>query len=472
LDPAIVAAVHQWLVGQQTQAAKDEGYGDAEAAKQGQTQADTMLARGGLTIKTSIQPDAQAALVSAVNHSGLRSSLSKGVVILDRTGGVAAMYSGHNGHADTNNNALYASQQVGSTMKPVVLAAAVANGVSVQSVFPAPPYVVANGSKVWNDDHLAAPGCQLTLTDAMAVSSNTVYMQLIMGQKADCSNPAKLTRISGDYPVTPSRVADLAYKMGIRDSLVPGKTGQADLPEVSSLALGVGTASPLQMASVYSTLANRGEHHAPYLVVTIISSDGTTIFAHEDKSDRVIERDKADIVNQVQTGVFTHGTASGVDIGSVELAGKTGTTDTNGWGVAYNSPDSSQQFVCSAWAGYPDNRKTPGLWGAGVMRICGGFFARILHDRVHFPSADMSAGQIVGPDTGGTQTTPAAPVTTQVIATQPAPVQSIPTQRHKRTSTPSAEPSTVPTRSVPPVEPTGVATGAVTVPGNPPPPDN
>jgi membrane peptidoglycan carboxypeptidase len=472
LDPAIVAAVHQWLVGQQTQAAKDEGYGDVEAAKQGQTQADTMLARGGLAIKTSIQADLQSALASAVRHSGLRSSLSKGVVILDpRTGGVAAMYSGHNGHADTNNNALYASQQVGSTMKPVVLAAAVANGVSVQSVFPAPPYVVANGSKVWNDDHRAAPGCQLTLADAMAVSSNTVYTQLIMGQKADCNNPANLTEISGDYPVTPTTVADLARKMGIEDSLVPGKTNPANLPEVPSLTLGVNSSSPLDMASVYATLANRGEHHDPYLVNTITASDGTVTFAHEDKSDRVIERDKADIVNQVLTGVFTHGTASGVDTGSVELAGKTGTTDTNGWGVAYNSPDSRQQFVCSAWAGYPDNRKTPGLWGAGAMRICGGFFARILHDRVHFPSADMNAGQVVGLSSGEvqTQTTPVAPVTTQVIATQPAPVQSIPTQRHKHTPTPSAEPSTVPTRSVPPAEPTGVATGTATVPGNPPP---
>lgn len=87
------------------------------------------------------------------------------------------------------------------------------------------------------------------------------------------------------------------------------------------------------------------------------------------------------------------------------LAGKTGTTPTDAWMLAYSPVDPSGHvpaFVCSAWAGYPNSAVTNGtnggLWGADVARICQYFFAGSLHDSptVNFAPADSNAGQRIG----------------------------------------------------------------------------
>src|SRR3546814_17907983 len=68
----------------------------------------------------------------------------------------------------------------------------------------------------------------LDLVDATRVSSNTAYAQLML-------------------EVGPQAAANLAQRLGV----------SADLPVVNSLVLGTGEVSPLDMATVFSTFANR-----------------------------------------------------------------------------------------------------------------------------------------------------------------------------------------------------------------------
>ena len=406
-DPQLVSYVQAWLVAWQEQLAQQNGL----SAQQGQNNANALLAQGGLHIQTTISHNLQTTLDQAVADRLPGNGLSSGIVILDPvTGAVRAMYSGTNSVQSSFNNALYGRRQVGSAMKPVVLADAVSHGISAKSVFAAPAYIQlpnADGSstKIWSDDHAAGPNCRYSLADALAVSNNPVYEELITGKMADCGDPAKLSDITPNYPVSPSSVAALAHKMGADDSLVPGATNPARIDAVPSLALGTSSLTPLKMAVIGATLDNGGLHVAPVLVQKVTSSDGTTLYQHQTQSNRVLDTNTATIVNQAMVGVFTHGTAAGARVPGHPLAGKTGTTDTDAWMLAYSPVDLSGKvpaYVCSAWAGYPKGQTTNGsnggLWGADVARVCQKFLQGALsgQPKVDFPPADMSSGQLVG----------------------------------------------------------------------------
>lgn len=270
-DPYLASYVKDWLAAWQTQVAEQDGLSDQAAVRRGQSAAEALLARGGLKIRTSINSNLQHLLTQAV-ATRLPGGLSTGVVILNpQTGAVEAIYSGTNQGEGSYNYALYAERQIGSTMKSFVLADAVNHGVSVQSVFAAPPYVVVNGSQIWNDDHTAAPNCRLSLADAVAESNNPVNVELITGQMGSCNSPNQLTPIGSD-PISPTSVVNLAHQMGADDSLVPGVTNPAQLDPVPSLALGTSSLTPLKVASMGAALDNGGIHTKPSLVQQPIGS--------------------------------------------------------------------------------------------------------------------------------------------------------------------------------------------------------
>ncbi len=406
-DPYLLDYVRDWLVAWQTQEAKDDNPSlkDDDAAKLGQSAADGLLARGGLEVHTSINPALQKLVAQAVaaDPKLAKTGLSSGVVIEDPTNGaVVAMYAGANYAKDNFNYALYANRQVGSTMKTVVLTDAVNRGVSVQSKFAAPAYVqLPDGTQVWNDNK-NVPCRVLTLADAIAQSNNPVFTEAITGQMASCSNPKGLAPIDG-YDVTPKSVADLAHKMGADDSLVPGVTNVAKLDAVPSLALGTSSLTPLKLASLGSTLANDGTHTKPHLIESVVQSDKTQVFENDVITNQVVSAQTANVVNQTLTGVFTKGTAIGAQVKGHPLAGKTGTTDTDAWMLAWSAHDGdTPSYVCSAWAGYSDNRVTSkaggDLWGADVAKICQSFFNGALsgQPRIDFPKADLTKGTLVG----------------------------------------------------------------------------
>jgi membrane peptidoglycan carboxypeptidase len=474
-DPYLLDYVKAWMTAWQTQLAKEEDskLTDDDAAKQGASAAEALLARGGLAIHTSIDGNLQNLVAQAVQARLPKTGLSAGVVILDpRNGAVVAMYGGNNHAKDEFNYALYAERPVGSTMKTVVLADAISQDISVQSVLPAPAYIEINGSKIYNDDKRAAPGCKLNLADAMAVSNNPVHVELISGKMASCDNPAALSDIP-DYPISPSSVAALAHKMGADDSLVPGKTNPAKLDEVPSLALGVSSLTPLKLASIGGTYASGGTHTKPHIIDKIDASDGTNVFENEIESKRVLQAKHANILNQVLTGVFTKGTAQGAQLeGGRQAAGKTGTDPKNAWGLMYTAVDPKNDdapaYVCSAWGGYPDNRDTGprggDVWGANIMKICQYFLNGALKGAplVKYPAADMDAGKMVGLQQEKPAEQPAQPPATTKEKPKPAPT----TTQEKTTTeppqttkneTPTVAPSTQGTASgtVDPSQPAG-----------------
>src|ERR687898_507854 len=75
------------------------------------------------------------------------------------------------------NDATNSIRQAGSTMKPFVLAQALSDGYSVNSVYPGPAELIVDGEDFTN--YGDTPYGQMTLRDATRLSVNTIYVQLM-----------------------------------------------------------------------------------------------------------------------------------------------------------------------------------------------------------------------------------------------------------------------------------------------------
>jgi len=479
-DPYIVAYIHDWMAAWQTENAKilDSSLTDpndpkaADKADQaGQAAAAGLLARGGLTIQTSLDANLQPMLVNA--HKASISPGPSGMIVLNsRDGGVAAVSGGFNYGADPNNYAMYSERPPGSTMKPFVLADAVKHGISPNSVFAAPEAFPGDGPPIQDHTRADAPKCKLTLVQALAKSNNVVYSEAISGKMASCQDRDHTTPIDG-YPVNPGEVAQLLQDVGANASLVPGRDSPAKMTAETRLGIGATDyLSPLKLAVMYATLANGGTYLKPHFVDKVTHGD-TSLFQFEPESHQVLDPQVAATVNQAMTHVFTEGTAVNDQVKDHPLAGKTGTTDTelaDSWMAASNavSPTASDEpaLTFAGWKG-----QSPTSQGSDVGKVARSFFSHALagHSRVDFPGADLNAGTHVGLDIPKappsaiktpvtTPSTPDVPTTTEVPVT---------TTTTTHTTTRVAPPVTT-TRSVPPPEGGGgTATGTVTPPTPP-----
>ncbi|MFV2121158.1 transglycosylase domain-containing protein, partial [Streptomyces sp. Act-28] len=230
------------------------------------------LTAGGYRITTTLRKDRMDAFGEAVREQVLdrldpdtnpadRYVRVGGASIEPATGKVTALYGGVDYTRQYVNNATRRDYQVGSTFKPFVLAAAVAHGATTQHGEPITPNTVYDGTnkrpvRGWtgkayapaNEDDTSYGGIPLhTATDR---SVNAVYAQLAVD-------------------VGPRNVRRTAIALGL-----PADT--PDLTASPSIALGPATASVLDMAEAYATLANHGRRGLYTLVEKVerIDRDG------------------------------------------------------------------------------------------------------------------------------------------------------------------------------------------------------
>ncbi|HLT17497.1 MAG TPA: PBP1A family penicillin-binding protein [Acidimicrobiales bacterium] len=288
-----------------------------------------LLFGGGLRIHTTLdlrlQAQAEAAVAEVLpDPNGPDASL---VAIEPATGHVKALVGGRDFFGDSPiaklNLATQGPRQAGSAFKPLVLAAALEQGIDPQRVMPAPACTTIrlDHGQVWRPcNYGGGGGGAVTIAEGTIRSYNTLYAHLMM-------------------EVGPEEAMAAAARYGIR----------SPLEAVPAAVLGSNVVTALDMASAYATFANRGVRVRPILVTRITRADGTILFQHRHTQERVLDAEVADTLTSILRGVIERGTGTRAQIGR-PAAGKTGTADDwiDAWFAGY-----TPQLATAVWVGFP-----------------------------------------------------------------------------------------------------------------------
>ena len=275
------------------------------------------------TLDRQFQYQVQAACEEAVraNHA------ERGTVIVmdPRSGDVYAMATcpsfDANAYPDTEpdlrrNTALIDAFEPGSVNKVITAAAAIEErAVSLDRTFSVPDHMRVSDFTI-SDSHAHATE-EMTIGDIIAESSNI--------------GTAKIAQQIG-----PRTMSAYMSRFGFGRTTGTGYPGETpgDVPPVAewsdahlaTIAYGQGlSVSPMQMASVYATIANHGVWVQPRLATGVIDGDGAFHPADAAPTRRVVSSETADTVTRMLASVVQDGTGTLAGIPGYQVAGKTGT---------------------------------------------------------------------------------------------------------------------------------------------------
>nr|WP_261400276.1 transglycosylase domain-containing protein [Streptomyces sp. CBG31] len=325
------------------------------------------LATGGHRITTTLDKKKQDAFVQAVEENVMAKRSDEreadqdvrvgGASIVPETGEVVAMYGGIDYTRQYVNNATRRDYQVGSTFKPFVFTAAVANGSTTQDGRGITPETYYDGT-----NKRTVQGPQGSTGYDPANEDDVDYGQITVRTATDKSVNSVYAQMAQD--VGPEKVRETAIALGI-----PKTT--PDLTASPSIALGPATASVLDLTEAYATLANHGRH-GPYTLVDKVTKDGSEIELPDRKTEQTVPREAADTTTALLRSVVEGGTGSAAQAVGRPAVGKTGTAeeDKAAWFAGY-TPDLAT--VVAVMGQDPDSGIQTPLYGAlGLARVNGG----------------------------------------------------------------------------------------------------
>jgi cell division protein FtsI (penicillin-binding protein 3) len=303
------------------------------------------------TIDRQIQYQAQEALATAAAANGAKAGT---VIVMDpTTGDIYAMasfpYFDPNRFAETNpdrwrNRAVTDAFEPGSVNKIITAAAAIGSGdVSTTQRFQVPASMKVDEYTI-HDSHAHAVET-MTLGDIIAESSNIGIAKVagVIGKTTLASyvNRFGFGRPSGlDFP-------------GESDGIVPALSNWSDA-SLATIAYGQGVSvTPMQMASVYATIANGGVWIQPRLVSGTVDDSGVFTPAPPSPTSRVLEPQTASILTQMLAFVVQDGTGTSAQISGYQVAGKTGTALKPNPSGGYYSDRYVASFIGFLPAGHP-----------------------------------------------------------------------------------------------------------------------
>jgi penicillin-binding protein A len=295
-------------------------------------------AQEGDKVQSSLNPAAQRAAVDGL--AGRRGSV---VAMVPDTGEIKAMVSipeydpnavensktfqklNSDDSAPLFNRATQAGYPPGSTMKVVTATAALDSGdFTPDSVLSGRSPIAIEGVPLSNSG--GEQFGDIPMTTALTNSVNTWWAQA--GEKVGNDTMFKYMDRYGfnakprlDYPgfqLAASGVYDGNKLLGPNDRIDIGRVaiGQERL-----------RVTPLQMAEVAATVANKGELMEPRLWSRVIDPDGRETNLDPAHQSRVMSEDTASELNDMMQDVVSEGTGTAGAVSGIDVAGKTGTAE-------------------------------------------------------------------------------------------------------------------------------------------------
>lgn len=323
---------------------------------------DADLTEDGLRIFTTLDPAIQASTEARVNKGladiekarGIKAdSLESAAVVTSVEGGrILALVGGRNAGFAGFNRALDARRPIGSLIKPVVYLTALAEPSKYSVITPLDdgPLAVklANGD-TWRPNNY----------------SNSSHGNAVPLHYA----------LTHSYNLSTARLAlDLGIPNVVETLKKLGYTG--DPLAVPSLSLGAVDMAPMQVAQIYNTLA-AGGYYTPLLAIRdVTTSDGEPLNRYPLQIKRAVDDAPVYLTRWIMQRVARYGTGASmykVLPNSLDLAGKTGTTDDlrDSWFAGFGA-----NRLAVVWVGRDDNQSAQLTGATGALQL----WSRIMKD--------------------------------------------------------------------------------------------
>jgi penicillin-binding protein 1A len=251
------------------------------------------------------------------------------------------------------NRAMQAKRQPGSSIKPLIYAAAIESGQfnAATTVLDSPVVFLDNEGGDWIPENYEAEYSGFVrLRKALALSINVVSIRI-------------------------SQQLGIEYVMKYLTRLLKFSPSEAKerIPRNFSIALGSMEVSPFELTTAYGIIANGGRDVIPFAIRYVKDREGKTlenreeevnkILADEEKEGtiQIIKPETAQVLISMMQSVITAGTGSSASPGR-PAAGKTGTTNNwkDAWFVGF-----TPQVTTGIWVGYDKMGLSLGIGQAG-----------------------------------------------------------------------------------------------------------
>lgn len=282
------------------------------------------------------------------------------LVALDpANGAILSLAGGFDFLASKFNHATQAWRQPGSSFKPFIYSAALEKGFTPATVLNDAPFVIEaakTGGQLWEpknyDSKYEGP---MRLRTALAKSKNMVSIRLLQA-------------------IGPHYAQDYIQRFGFDAKMHPAYL---------TMALGAGSATPLQMATAYAVFANGGYRVKPWFIARVEDDRGQTLYAAKPETagvdaERVLDERNAFLMTTLMRDVVRYGTATrAMALGRMDLAGKTGTTNDHidAWFAGFMG-----RMVAVAWIGFdtPANLGPNETGGVAALPIWMAYSGKVL----------------------------------------------------------------------------------------------
>jgi len=310
------------------------------------------LATEGLRIFTPLDPLVQSRAEAALAQSlkqleqryGARAAgLEASVVVTDpQTGEVLALIGGRDTRYQGFNRALDALRPIGSLVKPAVYLAALEQGYTLATPLQDEPFELKQpDGSVWrpqNFDHRSHGVVPLHRALAHSYNQATARLGMAVGLE---------------------RVIAMLHRLGVERELKP----------FPSLLLGAQALSPLELASVYQTIAANGFRMPLRAIRRVTDAEGRELSRYPFTLKQQVQPELMHLLQYALQEVAREGTARSVYNtlpANLNVAGKTGTSDDqrDSWFAGFTG-----DRLAVVWLGRDDNGPLPFTGSGGALRI-------------------------------------------------------------------------------------------------------
>ena len=303
-----------------------------------------LLKTQGITIRTTLDSAKQDAAYASLTNAipvGDASGLNDALVSLDpRSGRVLSMaqnttYGIEAGETMSNYSA-DGNLQVGSTFKVFILLEWFKEGHSAYETVGSANTFYPNGAFKCDGRPITTEGYQV---NDLAGKTGTMNVVRATGQSVNQAFVNMASRV--DF----CSIFDTAYDLGITED------GEVPSPYPANI-LGSVSASPLQMASVFATIANSGQQCTPQSIESVTDRNENVLKEFSPECNQVIPAEVANKTAALLTasaGQYYTSTRLG---DGRPFAAKSGTTDghANTWLTGF-----TPSLATAAWVGHGDN---------------------------------------------------------------------------------------------------------------------